>query len=78
MNTTLAIEKYLKTDVAKTVSAELEAMVDNPVYKTDSSYTPSSEDRISFVNKHLRYLSTHQKLNYQQYLSNLKLMTKIK
>lgn len=78
MNTTLAIQKYLETDVAKTVCEELEAMVDNPSYRTESSYSPTSEERVSFVDKHLRYLSQHQKLDYRQYLSNLKLMTKIR
>ena len=76
--TTLALEKYLKTDAAKNVCKELEAMVANPNYRTESSYSPSSEERITFVNKHVRYLSMHQKLDHQQYLSNLKLMTKIR
>lgn len=78
MNTTLAVEKYLKTDVAKSVCAELAAMEENPNYRTESSYSPTSEERISFVDKHVRYLSTHQKIDYRQYLSNLKLMTKVK
>ena len=77
-STTLAIEKYLRSDAAKNVRKELEAMFENPNYRTESSYSPSSEGRITFVNKHVRYLSMHQKINPDQYLSNLKLMTKIK
>lgn len=77
-STTLAIEKYLKSDTAKDVRKELQAMFENPNYCTESSYSPSSEDPVSFVNKHLRYLSMHQKINHQQYLSNLRLMTKVK
>jgi len=75
---TQAIEKYLETATAKAICVELEAMVANPNYRTESSYSPSSEERITFVNKHVRYLSLHQKINPDQYLSNLKLMTKIK
>lgn len=78
MNTTVAVEKYLKTDVAKLVCKELEAMVENPNYHTESSYSPSSEERISFVTKHINYLCAHQKIDYRQYLSNLRLMTKIR
>ena len=77
-STTLAIEKYLKTDAAKNARKELEVMFASPNYRTESSYSPSSKERITFVNKHVRYLSMHQKINPDQYLSNLKLMTKIK
>ena len=77
-STTIAIEKYLKTDTAKNVRKELEAMFANPMYSTESSYSPSSEDRVTFVNKHMHYLSMHQKINPEHYLSNLRLMTKVR
>ncbi len=78
MNITLTIEKYLKTEGAIAACKELEAMVASPSYRTESSYSPTSEERVAFVDKHVRYLSTHQKINPDQYLSNLKLMTKIR
>lgn len=78
MKITPAMNKYLESDVAKSVCEELELMVANPNYRTESSYSPSSEERLSFIDKHLRYLGTHQSLDYRHYISNLKLMTKIK
>lgn len=75
--TAIAMEKYLKTDTAKNIRKELEAMLENPKYHTESSYSPSSTERITFVDKHIHYLCTHQKINPDQYLSNLRLMTKV-
>lgn len=78
MNTTVAIQKYLDSEAAQSVYKELKAMEESPNYKTVDSYSPSSDIPLTFVEKHMRYLSLHQKLNHQQYISNLKLMTKIK
>lgn len=75
---TLAIEKYLETDAAKAACETLEEMVASPDYHTESSYSPTSDERVSFIDKHVRYLSTHRNVDYHHYLSNLKLMTKIR
>ena len=78
MINTHATQKYLDSDIAKLVNIELEAMAASSEYNTESSYSPSSTERITFVDKHMKYLSTHQKVDYRHYISNLKLMTKIK
>jgi hypothetical protein len=78
MGNLLSTQKYLSSEEARLALEELEMMEKSPEYKTESSYSPSSEERLSFVDKHVKYLSTHQSLDYRHYLSNLKLMTKIK
>lgn len=54
----------------------LQQMVDSPAYDTDSKYY--SDDMPGFVERHLQYLSTHSVKNLDGYISNLKLMTKVK
>jgi len=78
MNSTLTTQKYLATEDAQNVYKELKAMEASDSYKTESSYSPTSDTRISFVDKHMRYLCAHQKVDYRHYISNLKLMTSIR
>lgn len=46
-------------------------------YNTRTMYSASEKDGLSFVDKHMRYMSLYPKLNYKQYVLNLKLMTKV-
>ena len=48
------------------------------LYNTKSIYSTKEKGGVSFVEKHLNYMSQYPALNCQQYVSNLKLMTKIK
>ena len=52
-------------------------MAKNVSFNTQSMYTPSEVDKESFVDKHMKYLSLHTNTSPQQYLSNLKLRTRI-
>jgi hypothetical protein len=57
----------------------LMAMVNDEGYKTVSTYSPSSADgNLLFIDKHMNYLSSHTAVNAGQYVSNLKLITKIR
>jgi hypothetical protein len=60
----------------------LQSMVTNEIYNTDSSYSTNSDlypdNKIPFVDKHLSYLRSHPSVDQQHYLSNLRLMTKIR
>lgn len=51
-------------------------------FQTDASYSANGEKypnhSIPFVDKHMKYLSEHQSVNVDYYLSNLRLMTRIK
>jgi hypothetical protein len=68
--------QFLASEDAAFVRQQLEAMTVNPAYHTASFYTPTSDENMSFVDKHLMYLSEHPKLNPLEYMSNLRLKTK--
>jgi hypothetical protein len=60
----------------------LEAMAVDSSYNTEPSYSANTmlypNNLIPFVDKHMIYLRDHPRINPQQYISNLRLMTKIK
>lgn len=60
------------------IQAELESMLADPAFITTDAYSPDTanypDNRISFVDQHLRYLRAHKKVDPTQYLSNLRLM----
>jgi hypothetical protein len=64
---------------AKQALVEMQA---NKEYNTNSDYSTNQEkyadNRIPFVDKHMKYLSENQSVNIKHYLSNLRLMTRIK
>lgn len=63
----------------KEALAEMHA---NKGYNTNSDYSTNQDkypdNRIPFVDKHMKYLSENQSINIKHYLSNLRLMTRIK
>ena len=67
--------KYLETEEGISAKVQLEQMARSPLYNTRSSYSPSS-DGLTFVDKHLAYLCQHNYLHADEYIGNLKLMTK--
>lgn len=73
----LGVQKFLDSELADTIRAELQRMVDDPQFNTENSYSPSSVERLEFIDKHMGYLSRHLSLNPNHYLSNLRLMTRI-
>lgn len=60
----------------------LASMTTDSTYNTESSYSANHEahptNLISFVDKHMKYLSEHQSVDVEHYLSNLRLMTRIR
>lgn len=65
------------------VREKLEAMENDPTLNTRaSSYSANSElypdGQIPFVDKHIAYLMDHPRVDYNQYLSNLRLMLKVR
>lgn len=67
---------FLASDDAVVITKELQDMVENPMYNTRSFYTPTQDENLSFIDKHIKYLSEHPKLKPSEYLANLRLMTK--
>ena len=57
-------------------------MVADEKYNTDSTYSSDtitySDHLIPFVDKHMQYLIMHPSVDAEQYLSNLRLMTRVR
>ena len=53
-------------------------MAKSKEYNTRTMYSTSDKDGLSFVDKHMKYMSLYPSLNCKQYVLNLKLMTKIR
>jgi len=62
------------------VIKELRQMVQSSLYNTMPGYTPTSatypDGIMPFVDRHIKYLSAHPKLDAWMYLANLRLMTR--
>lgn len=77
--TTQRAQNFLNSAEGAEAYADLMKMQSDAGYKTVSSYSPTSEDGVlTFIDKHMNYLSTHTSVNATQYVSNLKLITKIR
>ena len=79
MNTTKPNNRqsFLKSDKASELRVELEKMVKSKEYNTHV-VTLFNPDPMYFVEKHIKYMSEHLSMNSDQYVLNLKLMTKIR
>jgi hypothetical protein len=77
MNNTQGRQAFLKSDKAKELRKQLEDMAKNPMYNTHIQGLISYPDSIRFVEKHMSYMSGFPRMDHMQYISNLKLMTKI-
>jgi hypothetical protein len=57
-------------------------MARDAAYNTKSSYSADAvaypDNLIPFVDKHMSYLNTHPSVDSEQYLANLRLMTRIR
>lgn len=60
----------------------LKEMVGDNAYHTESSYSANAslypDHSMPFVDKHMLYLRDHPSIDTRQYISNLRLMTKLK
>lgn len=75
--------KFLATEEqVSRVKDTLQALVEDSGYNTEPSYIANGEaypdHLIPFVEKHMAYLMSHPKVNPEQYISNLRMMTKIR
>jgi hypothetical protein len=57
-------------------------MVGDSTYNTQATYTAMSitypDGHLTFVEKHMRYLNAHPKLDAKMYLANLRLKTRVR
>jgi hypothetical protein len=69
---------FTESEAGKLAHDELTKMTKSKQYSTRTMYSTSDTNGMSFVDKHMKYMSQFPSLNYVQYVSNLKLMTKQK
>jgi hypothetical protein len=73
---------FITSEAGIRATEALNKMVMDRTYITVPSYCADSDkyadNLIPFVDKHLAYLRTHPATNPDQYLSNLRLMTRVK
>ncbi|MBP9761809.1 hypothetical protein KBD11_01945 [Candidatus Saccharibacteria bacterium] len=81
MATTIPVSSFLQTEEGKKFREKLQAMMDCDTFTTTSSYSPNGDiypdHSVSFVDKHIAYLCAHPSITPEQYLSNLRLKTRI-
>ena len=68
----------MKTEKARLLREELLAMVKSPEYNTRPIYSTVESEGSQFVEKHMNYMSDFRNMDHWQYVSNLKLKTKIR
>ncbi len=73
---------FFESEEGKKTKQALVKMASDNGYTTESSYNANEllypGNDMTFVEKHMHYLSVHQKVNPEQYLSNLRLMTRVR
>ena len=71
-----------KTEEGAHILRELRAMVADSKYNTGSTYSSDvstyADHKIPFTDKHMQYLIAHPSVDAEQYLSNLRLMTRVR
>lgn len=68
---------FMTSETGTLLRTELEKMAKSKLYNTKSIYSAFDKDGLTFVDRNMRYMSQYPNLNYEQYISNLKLKTKI-
>ncbi len=72
-------QAFLDSEAGQAIYDELIAMVNDEGYNTTSTFSPGAENgSLLFVDKHMNYLCSHLDVNANQYLSNLRLITKVR
>jgi len=74
MNT--RIKLFSESEQGIVLREELVKMTQCEDYNTRTRYSTVDPNGESFVEKHMKYMSQYPTMNHQQYISNLKLMTK--
>lgn len=71
-------EQFLQTDSGALAQVELRRMVNSSAYNTRLSYDATVGRKLTFMDRHINYLVKHPAVNPIVYLSNLRVMTRIK
>lgn len=73
---------FFETEEGLELITLLSKMVESEAYNTEPSYSADTasypDNNIPFVDKHKNYLRTHPSIVPEQYIANLRLMTRIR
>lgn len=73
---------FFESEEGLEIERTLRGMALDAAYNTDASYSANSslypDNLIPFVAKHMSYLNAHPSTDPQHYISNLRLMTKVR
>jgi hypothetical protein len=78
MAKSLSAQRFLDSKEANEIRDILKEMMTDPEFNTKSMYSSTAGGDVLFVDKHIEYLSQHTGLNVSHYLSNLRLMTRVR
>lgn len=74
--------QFTDTETGIKVREILCNMVEDQAYNTRPSYSADTtrypDNLMPFVDKHMNYLSSHANLNAEHYISNLRLLSRLK
>jgi pyrroloquinoline quinone (PQQ) biosynthesis protein C len=74
--------KFAESEQGVAAEKTLRALEEDAGYTTATCYSSHTEqypdNRMPFVDKHMTYLSNHPATDVQHYLSNLRLMTRVR
>lgn len=72
---------FFDTEEGKEIKQKLQKIAEDSNYNTPSSYSSNTilypDNLIPFVDKHMHYLVNHPKLEPNQYLANVMLVTRL-
>lgn len=73
---------FFESETGLKVQEILSRMLEDGAFNTNSSYSADTnqypDNLIPFVDKHMHYLNTHPNIDPQHYISNLRLLTRLK
>lgn len=68
---------FSESPEGKLIREMLIKMVNSGSYNTVSSYSTRNPDGVTFIEKQMRYMCQYPTMNRMQYISNLKMKTKM-
>ena len=73
---------FIESEEGVAIIDMLRRMMDDKAYNTPTSYSANSSEYpdniMPFMDKHLKYINDHPKIQASQYVANIKLMSRIK
>lgn len=74
---TIGKQQFINSEKGRLLRDALVLMVNDPGYNTHSFQYGIEFDELRFVDKHMNYMSQYPLMDHWQYVSNVKLMTKV-